>query len=135
MKKSAEKESKIDTMLTKLGRKFKPVTQYATRLDRKSRLYTLCLILAGLLLLLTSIYAGRHASDDYSTNSNAHMLTHLFSGDTDYPVVLPGPHATLLIIPLVYLQGHLPYPYTSFTLVSIGLVALTMFGWSPLMIR
>lgn len=129
------KESRIDTILTRLGQKLKPVTRYTSKLDRTSRFYTVCLILAGILLVATSVYAGRHASDDYSTNSNAHMLTHLFSGDTNYPVVLPGPHATLLIIPLVYLQGHLPYHYTSFTLVNIGLVLATMFGWAILMIK
>jgi hypothetical protein len=131
----AKKETRIDSIIRKVQQRFQPATRFISKLDRKSRVYTMCLILAAGLLLTTSVYAGRHASDDYSTNSNAHMLTHLFSGHTDYPVVLPGPHATLIIIPLVYIQGHLPYHYTSFTLVNIALVVATMFGWAFLMIK
>jgi hypothetical protein len=120
------------------NKKLKPLRSYLNNLDnldRKSSLYMIGLVLGGILLLLTSIYGGWHASNDYSTNSNAVILTQLFSGHISYPVILPGPHATLLIIPLVFLQGHLPYHYTSFTLVNIGLVVLTMFAWAYLLIK
>ena len=135
MSEQAKKETRINSLTSGLRQRFQAATNYISRLDRKSRLYTVCLILATILLLVTSVYAGRHASDDYSTNSNAHMLTHTFSGNTDYPVLLPGNHATLIVIPLVYIQGHLPYNYTSFTLLNVGLVLATMFGWAFLMIK
>jgi len=135
MRKSLTTSARVNSFINQAEKRLKPIKKRLLNLDRNSRLYTLALVLAGMLLIVTSVYAGRHASDDYSTNSNAHMLTHLFSGHTDYPVLLPGPHATILIIPLVYIQGHLPYHYTSFTLVNIGLVVATMLGWALLMIK
>jgi len=135
MKKPAKKETKASLFTKKLQKRIEPANKYVSKLDRKSRLYTAILVLATLLLVLTSVWAGHKASDAYSTNSNALMLTQLFSKNTQYPAILPGPHATLIIIPLVYVQGHLPYHYTSFTLVNIGLVVLTMLAWAYLLIK
>jgi len=135
MRKPAKKVTKVAEIRIAIVKKYQRLYKFLQKIDRKSGLYTIGLILAGVILLTTSVYAAHHASDDYSTNSNAHMLTYLFSGHTDYPAVLPGPHATLLIIPLVYIQGHLPYHYSSFTLVNIALVVATMFGWALLMIK
>ncbi len=131
----AKQATKLSNLSTQISKRYQKAYKFVSKLDRKSHFYVAVLIFASCLLLITSVYAGKHASDDYSTNSNAHMLTHIFSGDTEYPVVLPGPHATLLVIPLVYVQGRLPYHYTSFTLVNIGLVVATMFGWALLMIK
>jgi hypothetical protein len=101
----------------------------------KSRIYKLVLALSATLFLVTTIYAGFQASNTYSTDSNAIILTQQFSKDASYPAIVPGPHATLLIIPLVFIQGHLPYHYASFTIVNIGLILITMTAWAFLLIK
>jgi hypothetical protein len=103
--------------------------------ERKAFIYKIALSLSIILLLLTTVYAGLHASNMYSTDSNAVILTQQLSKTIHYPIILPGPHATLLIIPLLYIQAHLPYHYTSFTLVNIGLVLITIIAWAFLLIK
>jgi hypothetical protein len=135
MKKPVKKETTVSLLAKDVHNKLKPTIKFISKLDRKSRFYTVGLVLATVLLLLTSTYAGLRASDAYSTDSNAIITTQQFGKDIKLPVTLPGPHATLIILPIVYLQGQLPYHYTSFTLVNIGLVVITMLAWAFLLIK
>lgn len=114
---------------------YKKAYNYVNVPKRRSFIYYALLAFAIALLLATTVYAGYQASNTYSTDSNAVILTQQFSKGISFPVVLPGPHATLIIIPLIYLQGHLPYHYTSFTIVNIGLVLVTMVAWAFLLIK
>lgn len=109
--------------------------KFMTTPRHKSLIYRVLLALSIILLVSTAAYAGLHASDTYSTDANAIILTQQFSKGASYPAILPGPHATLIIIPIVFIQGHLPYHYTSFTLVNTGLVLVTMLAWAFLLIK
>lgn len=111
------------------------VSKKIHELTQKSLAYNVALILSVVLLIVTTTYAGLHASNAYSTDSNAIVTTQQFGEQAHYPVTLPGPHATLLVIPILYIQGHLPYHYTSFTLVNVGLVLVTMIAWAFLLIK
>lgn len=135
MKKTTKKETRVNTLLDNIQQRFTPIIKRLSKLNRKSRVYLVVLAAAAILLLLTSAYAGFKASNSYSTNPNAVILTQLFSGKINYPVIVPGPHATLLVIPLVYIQGHLPYHYTSFTLVNVALVVMTIVAWAFLLVK
>ena len=101
----------------------------------QSLAYKAALVFAMVLLLATTTYAGFHVSDAYSTDSNAIITTYQFGKGMQLPVTLPGPHATLIVIPLLLIQGHLPYHYTSFTLLNVGLVLVTMIAWAFLLIK
>ena len=94
------------------------------------------LVLAIALLLTVTTYAAFHTSYTISTGSDSILATELFSkGLQGHTVILSGVHSNLLMIPLWYIQGHLPYHYTSFTLVNIGLVLVTICAWAYLLIK
>jgi hypothetical protein len=103
---------------------------------RKPLAYNAVLVLSIALLAVTTSYAAFHTSNYFSTDSDAMIATQQFSsGLRGHPVTLPGDHSNLLLIPLFYIQGHLPYNYTSFTLVNIGLVLATIGAWAFLLIK
>jgi hypothetical protein len=102
---------------------------------RKRAAYNVALVLSVVLLFLTTTYAGLRANIAYSTDSNAIVSAQLFDKTARLPVVVPGPHSNLLVDPLFYIQGHLPYHYTSFTLGNVSLVLITMIAWAFLLIK
>lgn len=97
--------------------------------------YKFALVLSVAILLFTSTYAGYRASQAYSTDSNAIVSAQLFNKTAKTPIVVPGPHSNLLVDPLFYIQGHLPYNYKSFTLGNVSLVLITMIAWAILLIK
>lgn len=125
----------LESYKTNIEKMYKKVWKVIDKPKHKKVIYYLLLTASLALLLLTTTYAGLHASDTYSTDSNAVILTQQFGKTLQLPVRLPGPHATLIIIPLIYLQGHLPYHYTSFTLVNVALVLVTIIAWALLLIK
>jgi hypothetical protein len=99
-------------------------------------LYNAALGFSIIILIATVSYAALRTSTYFETDSDAIIATQQFSGNiARHSVTLPGVHANLLIIPLLFIQGHLPYHYASFELVNIGLVLATMVGWAYLVIR
>lgn len=104
--------------------------------NNKNFIHNALLILASVLLLTVTVYSSYNASNIYSTNSDAIVASYLFGhGFTLHQVTLPLEHSNILKIPLFYIQGHLPYHFTSFMLVNIGLVLLTIGAWAFLLIR
>ena len=104
--------------------------------DHNSILYKTILALSIVLLLLTTVYAAFNTSNYFSTNSDALIATHQFShGVEGNTVALPGSHANILMMPILYVQGHLPYRYKSFTALNILLVLTTIIAWALLMVR
>lgn len=109
---------------------------YGTVIRRKSLIYKIVLLFSITLLLLTTTYAAFHTSNYLTTWADAISNTQLFSGNLQgHTVALPAEHANILKIPLFYAQGHLPYHYTSFTLVNIGLNLVTIVAWAFLLIK
>lgn len=103
---------------------------------QRKLLYNVSLVLSGVLLFLVTVYAAHKTSNYFSTNSDAIIATQQFSGGLQgNTVALPGSHANILMTPVLYIQGHLPYHYTSFTLVNIGLVLITVAAWAALLIK
>ncbi len=104
--------------------------------DHNSISYKIVLLLSIMILLLTTIYAAFNTSNYFSTNSDALIATHQFShGVNGNTVALPGSHANILMIPVLYLQGHLPYRYKSFTALNIILILSTVLAWAFLMVK
>lgn len=101
----------------------------------RSLAYNTALVLSVIILLLTTLYAGMRANIAYSTDSNAIVSAQLFDKTARRPIVVPGPHSNLLVDPLFFIQGHLPYHYTSFTLGNVSLVLITMIAWAFLLIK
>ncbi|MBL8030709.1 MAG: hypothetical protein JNK33_00065 [Candidatus Doudnabacteria bacterium] len=114
------------------------ILNQASRLfsNRNSILYKTALALSVIVLLLTTVYAAFNTSNYFSTNSDALIATHQFShGVEGNTVALPGSHANILMIPVLYVQGHLPYRYKSFTFLNIFLVLTTILAWAFLLIK
>lgn len=104
--------------------------------QHKTFIYNVLLTLTILLLIGVTAYTAFNASNYYSTSSDAIVDTYLFGhGFKLHQVILPIEHSNILKIPLFYIQGHLPYHYTSFMLVNMGLVMLTIGLWTFLLIK
>jgi hypothetical protein len=114
---------------------YKKIYKYVSTPNRQAAAYKVTLALSIVLLLLTTAYAGLRANIAYSTDSNAIVSAQLFDKSAKTPIVVPGPHSNLLVDPLFFIQGHLPYHYTSFTLGNVSLVLITMIAWAFLLIK
>lgn len=102
---------------------------------KKAFLYKGALALAVVLFVITTLYAGYKTSNYFSNNSDAIIATHQFSeGVEGNTVALPASHSNTLMMPLLYIQGHLPYNHASFTILNVGLVFVTFVSWAILLI-
>ena len=94
------------------------------------------LALSIILLFSTTLYAGLKTSDYFSTNSDALIATQQFSdGVRGNTVALPGDHSNILMVPLLYAQGHLPYHHKSFTAANTALILFTIVAWAVLLVK
>jgi len=102
----------------------------------KELIHNFLLILSIGILLIVTLYSSFNSSNFVSTSSDAIVDSYLFGkGFKLSQVYLPQDHSNLLKIPLFYIQGHLPYHYTSFTIVNMLLVLITISAWSYLLIK
>ncbi len=130
--------NKLHQIVKRQYRNFLLILSQASRQlsNRNSILYKTALALSVTVLLLTTVYAAFNTSNYFSTNSDALIATHQFShGVEGNTVALPGSHANILMIPVLYVQGHLPYRYKSFTFLNIFLVLTTILAWAFLLIK
>jgi len=125
----------IDRYMTNVLRIYNRALKHLSTPARQTAAYNLALVLSIALLLVTTAYAGLRANIAYSTDSNAIVSAQLFDKTAKRPIVVPGPHSNLLVDPLFFIQGHLPYHYTSFTIGNVSLVLITMIAWAFLLIK
>jgi hypothetical protein len=86
-------------------------------------------LVAFLLLAIATFYVGWHANLVYSNVQDATVYPYLFKGPHLHDILLPGQHANILKFPLFWLQSIFPYTFTTFSLVNLGLLFSTVFGW------
>lgn len=100
------------------------------------KLYRPKLALYGSLALLciATLYSAWYANYYLSGNSDDVIYPYLFQHFKAHDLVLPGQHANILKFPLFILQAVTPYNFTTFSIVSIGLVVTTVLGWALLLI-
>lgn len=104
--------------------------------DHPDLIHGVFLGMSVIILASVTVYSSYYASTYQSTNSDAIVAAYLFGdGFKLHQVVLPVIHSGILKIPLFYIQGHLPYHFTSFVLVNMGLVLLTVAAWAFLLIK
>lgn len=125
----------IDHYMTSALLAYKKILKYFSKPARQTTAHKVALVLSILLLLGTTSYAALRANIAYSTDSNAIVSAQLFDKTAKTPIVVPGPHSNLLVDPLFFIQGHLPYNYTSFTIGNVSLVLITMIAWAFLLIK
>lgn len=114
----------------------KGVRKQAELTSKKPITYTVVLVASITLLLLTTVYAAVNTSSYFSTNSDAIIATQQFSkGVPGNTIALPGSHSNILMMPLLYVQGHLPYHYKSFVALNALLVLTTISAWALLLIK
>lgn len=102
---------------------------------KKAFLYNGILAFGVVLFAITTLYAGLKTSNYFSNNSDAIIATHQFSeGVEGNTVALPASHSNVLMMPIQYIQGHLPYGNVSFTALNVGLVFVTLASWAILLI-
>lgn len=85
------------------------------------------------LLLIASVYCAWFSNYSLAANSDDLVYPYLFQHFKPHDIVLPGQHSNILKFPLFALQALLPYNFTTFSLVNIGLVVATMLGWAVLL--
>ena len=91
-------------------------------------------IIPVLSLILITIYSSWHASY-YSSNIQDDLTyPYLFHHFQLHDAVVPGRHANILKYPLFFLQGLLPYNFTTLTIVNIGLTLLAVIWWAGLLL-
>jgi hypothetical protein len=82
------------------------------------------------LLVVATIYGAWYANYTMSGNSDDIIYPYLFGHFTFHDIILPSQHSNILKFPLYVLQSILPYTFTTFSIVNIGLVLLTVVGWA-----
>jgi len=114
---------------------YKGLIKFRQKTLVQDRIYILALSTAVLLLLGVTMYGAYNSSDFFSNGSDALADTYLFTNPHLHSIVLPEQHPNILKFPIFYIQGLFPYHYTSFTLVNILIVLITVAAWSLLLIR
>src|ERR1700712_229026 len=95
--------------------------------------HVLCILGSGVILALAALYAGLHANLVYANVQDATIYPYLFKGLHPHDVILPGSHPNILKFPLFWLQSVLPYDFLTFSIVNVGLLLATVFGWCLLL--
>jgi hypothetical protein len=91
-------------------------------------------LLAGLLLLASVIYAAKVSNFNQTFNADAIVFPYLFKGFQAHDIIVAAHHSNILKFPLYALQALLPYNFTTFSIVTMGLTVATVISWAALLI-
>ena len=92
------------------------------------------LYLSFALLAAVTVYCVWYANYYLSGNSDDIVYPYLFSHFQFHDIILPGQHSNILKFPLFILQAILPYNFTTFTIVNMGLVLTTTLAWAAMLV-
>ncbi|HSX00438.1 MAG TPA: hypothetical protein VLH38_05370 [Patescibacteria group bacterium] len=101
---------------------------------RKPNPSKIILCLSFGLLAAATLFCAWYANYYLSGNADDIIYPYLFQRFKLHDMILPGQHSNILKFPLFILQAILPYTFATFTVVSIGLVILTILGWATLLV-
>lgn len=87
------------------------------------------------LLALVTLYCAWYANYYLSGNSDDLIYPYIFHNFRFHDLILPGQHSNILKFPVFALQAIFPYTFATFTIVSIGLVFVTVLGWAFLLMK
>lgn len=90
---------------------------------------------ATLVLIATVLYDAVHANYQLSIDSDYIVYPYLFHNFKLHDIVLPAYHSNILFFPLYLLQANLPFNYTSFSLVNVGLDLVSILLWVYLLVK
>jgi|GEM_PF-2402166 len=98
--------------------------------------YNTVLALAVILLTSVTVFTATKTSEYFSTSADALIATQQLSdGVRGNTIALPASHSNILMMPVLYIQGHLQYDYSSFKMLNILLALTTVGAWGLLLVR
>lgn len=82
------------------------------------------------ILVFITTYCAWHANFYISGNSDDIVYPYLFSHFKLHDLILPSQHSNVLKFPLYLVQSLLPYNFTTFSIVNLGLELITTISWA-----
>lgn len=90
-------------------------------------------LLACLILLAATLYTAKETNYSHTFNSDSLVFPYLFKDFTPHDTIVATRHGNILEFPLYVLQAILPYNFLTYSIVTVGLIVVTIGAWAALL--